>query len=749
MSAPVPRPVGASARRTPRWRYALQAGVLLFTLSACCVLAIVLGAQTSRRLDVTSTRQHVLSPETRAIIESLRVPVTLLIAADESKLRPTARQRLLDVIDTVRRASPRVSLERIDTGAPDARPRLAALLGRLADEDRPLIDRHVATIRAAGETAQRLADELDALSTPITTLGQEVARGIGPPGTRAADEWTSVTANWVSVQRTIAADLRAASRDATALLSATSDLVPAPPVHEAATKFRKPLDDLSRWLVGLGNELENIGAGAGRASEVRPEQREVARTLARGLGPMRDRAARQLLDLSELPKARVLLVGEQVQRQAVAFAIGPAGSADSTGRAAVVDVNLDELLGPASTGVSPEVADRRFRVEELLAAGLANFVDRARPVVVFTHFLPRRIGPEFRPIRMVVERLALRGVEFGEWAVALDSEEPKAVSAARTQGRPVVYVTLVADPVDFEVLLGERGRIEYATARGKMASAMRTIVDSGRSMLVSVNPSRTSTLTNNIADPLVDMLEPMVVFVDSGRVLVRQVRTQTGEDVATHVEMIEPGAEHAISASVSGQVLRLPWCVPITLREVSGESGTGSGASAAPRRQVVLAVPASPDLWAESEWSSVRDRGVTLPGQRTSAVKRSNPNNNVGTNEPWVVALAIERARADGPSQRLVVVGSNLWFGDTLTRQEVQADGRIAPAFPGNAELFQACVSWLAGQEDLIARSPAAQAVATIPSLSLEQLRVLWWVLVVGLPVSVLVLGAAWRSVRG
>jgi hypothetical protein len=117
---------------------------------------------------------------------------------------------------------------------------------------------------------------------------------------------------------------------------------------------------------------------------------------------------------------------------------------------------------------------------------------------------------------------------------------------------------------------------------------------------------------------------------------------------------------------------------------------------------------------------------------------------------PWTVAWAATR---DDPAldrpQRLVVVGSNDWFVDQVTGEMTVVDGRPVARNPGNAELFEASVQWLAGRDELIASSPSAVAVPLIRPLSEVQLRLIRWLVIGAMPVLVLIVGLAWRVIRG
>jgi hypothetical protein len=737
-------------RIAPRWQHGLNAVMLGVILVACAALVVVIGTQLAYRFDATATREHELSPETRAIIARVQDELTLLLLIDEPRTPLAARQRLDDVLDKFQRTMPTLRVVRINRASPDARAGLSRVLDRLARADAPEIQRHVGVVRAAAGTCAQLADELDRLGAELGALSDAAVADQGGPGSRQGELWRNALSQSASLTRTVAADLRAGGRRAAEVLEQTMDLVAVPRVPAAIDQMRKPLNDLSAWLTRLTAELEGIGRGVGPAGLLSAEVRESAASLARHLPALRDRAARTLLDLTELGRLRTVSVAAEVERADVALLIGPAprDAREALHRASVLDLNLPELLA----GAAPQdpgdtrTADRRFRAEELIAAGIAAFIDRPRPVVVFTHFQPRRLVPGYPDIRAAAERLALRGAEIAEWAVAYDEEEPRAVTAARAEGRPLVFATISSEPAVFEAVLGERGRLEYAAAKGRMATAIRSILERGDGLLLSVNPNRTSTHASGIADPLTEPVEAFGVFVDSARVLMQQVRDPQSPaapaDIRTDMLLVAPGTDHPIGSVILNQPTRLPWLMPIHLKPDRTPPGV--------QVEAVLRLPASDDLWAESEWSAMRERALRSPGSRAIGASRSNPGNDLGDGSPWTVAAAIRRTvPGEGREQRVVVIASNFWFVDAITRAEVQVDNRVALAFPGNAELLQACVNWLAGQDELIARSSSAQAIPTIPPLSPAQVRALHLVLIVGMPLCLLLLGGVWRLWRG
>jgi hypothetical protein len=212
-----------------------------------------------------------------------------------------------------------------------------------------------------------------------------------------------------------------------------------------------------------------------------------------------------------------------------------------------------------------------------------------------------------------------------------------------------------------------------------------------------------------------------------------------GRAVATDFFLINANTDDPIGKAINGLKTHIFWPVPIRM------GATPSGTTVTP----ILTIPNDGNTWAESEWlgyaripASDRPRIIDPPAP-------DSPRDD--TKGPWPVAVALENQSQPGtPHQRLVVVGGNGWFLDAVTQQAVGVvDGRPVLDSPGNMELFEASIFWLAGQDDLIARSAEVQSVPLIPPLSGAQLTAIRWSLIAGLPLLVLLVGASWRLVRG
>jgi hypothetical protein len=83
-----------------------------------------------------------------------------------------------------------------------------------------------------------------------------------------------------------------------------------------------------------------------------------------------------------------------------------------------------------------------------------------------------------------------------------------------------------------------------------------------------------------------------------------------------------------------------------------------------------------------------------------------------------------------------------------VTQQGRLVDGRPVLQNPGNLELLDASVHWLAHQDELIAQSAAATAAPMVRAIDERSLRLVRFATIGGLPVFVLLCGVALRVLR-
>ena len=746
-----------------RFSVAWRLAAVLFSLVTCTALVLILSERIGTRFDLTASREHQLSAATREVLTNLQRPVTIAIAADVSALSKLTAQRLRDVLDAFAAADARLSVRLLDTSAPSGQKSYEALLRQMAAEDQPLIDEHIAALRIAGEEARDLAARALQAAEVCASLRDVLARSI----TENAGNADRSNASWdasAAELRLLADTLTRASAESTDQLSRTVDPLPVPSADTAKAALRAPLARIASDLTRLNDGVDQVAL----AASVVPEGKALARELGTRLAAIRDRAARLVSGLDKMGTLRVLKVAGSIGKArgcvliaaplgGVPQAVVPAtsGSVDPalaapTPPPSVTAVDIDELIGPDAASIASEgqiVVDRRARMEELLAAGLDAFVQRPRPLVVFVHADSGSLAPSFAPVRRLVERLALVSIDVAEWRVLADAAMPAPILAAKQQGRSVIFVTV--SPV---LIPGEQGPVaEQAAKVGKLSSAMDLLIAQRERMLISIVPS--SLPSGGADDPLTKPLEKLGIKVDSGVVLMEQVKAAAGRGVLTDAVFNEAGLPIAaagnmvsgadlITQSVRGLKTRFVWPVPV--RIIADQDKLPDGVSAAP----IISLPVSADRWAESEWLRVRQyRGDPARAPTPEFGGPRDLRSPSDGSSAWMLAVATESSKPT--LQRTLVFGSQGWFADVMTDQATVIDGRAVPEFPGNGELFMSSVRWLAGQESMIRRSAEASSVPVIMPLSEGQQGGIRLLVIAVLPLSVLLLGVLIRALRG
>lgn len=739
-------PVAATAPRARRAVFALQAAVVAFAVTTCCVLAVVLGDRFPLRVDATASGEHRLSDHTRAVLGELHDPIRLVVAVRQSDLPRRTQQRLQDVLGAFEHGSDKVRVQLIDVGGSQGLADFGALLRDIRQQDARALDDYSAAVRDAAAAGERVAEGLESAAGALP--GVIDALVVAPPPGLTAERVRSLFDAHGGQLRARAGVLRDGLREGLAMLDAAPAAdapLPVPKADLAASRVAVSIGGASQALTALSLDLDRCAGPASGASALAKDR---AGALNAQVNTLRDQSARESARLERLPRLRIFSVASAIQNAQGALLIGPQrgggeGSAPAPGAPpSVAAINLGDLLAiEADTVQGAPPIDLRFRAEELITAGLAAFTTTPKPLVVLVHAGAVRLEPTYAGFRQFVDRLALRGMAVAEWPAALDSAEPKAVTDARAakNPRPVVFVTISPDVRD----------AEGAARMGRLASRLEALAEAGEAMLVSVNRSTLPGVS--ATDPLVQWLEAFGVRADSGRVLIEETAGAGQPSAIAWLQVLtDPGAGHRLSEAIRGLPTVLLQPIALDITPTAGESATGMATASTPGVRPLITLPALASRWAESEWQQYRG-GASRPGlpppRNDSARDRAQGSLPGGA---WMLAAACERRDPTGrtPLQRLVVIGSNGWFADPVVSPERVEGAAVSSRFPGNLEFAEAAIWWLAQREDRIARSAAAQSIPLIPPLSAGQLSALQWGLVAVLPLLVLLLGAGWLLLR-
>jgi len=720
---PTPAPAvkdssGGHSRTARRLRFGALTLVILVAVIASATILNVLASRLNRRFDVTATGEHQLAPRSLALLGALNEPHEVIIAADVSSLPARARQDARDVLDRfVASGQGRFTFRVIDFATQAGRTEYADLLRSLSTQD------------AAGIAAGREAVESGARKA--AAIANDLAREIAPGLSQLAGSFTASSAEATRLLgrleasagecSLIARDLAAAVSGTTALLEQTIEGVSLPASEEAATRLLAPLSQAARMLVMTEATLRDLArvqpaaaATANRAADALRERRETC-----------DAASDQL---QRLPRTDARLVADAIARSATVLVRGPRreGSTMPSVRALPFEQIFPNQATLESTGLAS--ADLRRRAEDLIAAALGVLRDPNPPIVVLAHAEPALSDKRVQLFQALTDRLVRGGIDVVEWNLLASSEPPALTRLDPSDSRPKVFLFRGPDTTQAAGASGEPSGLDR---HRQVAAAAALIVSQGHGVLLSIGPSIVPVSTQ--PDAMDAALSPFGLAVRSDRVLLSEVRQGSQRQVLTDTFPTVTESTNPIAPSIRGLPVLMPWPVAFT-----------TSAQAA----VILEVPSRPETWGESSWM-----GYRLVPRAQRAFVQDAPKFDEGRDDrhgPWPVAVAAERTLDSGATQRLVAVGSNDWLIDPVTTMsQGNVDGRATLTAPGNLELVESSVRWLARQDGLIGATASARGVPLVVPIADGTLTLLWWTLVAGMPLGILLLGVLVRWLRG
>jgi len=725
-----PRAGGRSAadRRT---RYGAMTAVLITAASAACLFTAALGERWGAAWDVTATREHTLSPRTLGALARLDEPIRIVISADIGRLDRAIWQRVSDVLSAFQEASPHVSVTLIDVAAPGAADRLEDVLRQMASDRADEINRHLEGLKRAADELTRLSDELGLLAQQAGLIEQALPTPSGSDTRR--DRWRDLAAGL----RVAGTECDGAAAKVSQAAAETFGSVAIPESDKAVQSAGPALARAEQGLaaaIDLAHKTADDPAGGAAC--------EAAKSFARNSEGLRSRCGAIADELQRLRPLEPLLIARLLREREAVLVLSPNR---------VSAIEFSALLPATATVEASGATTSRvlFAAEELIATAISAVSLKQPPIVVLVHaergplLEPQAGPPRFgsSSLERLVQRLRLRRIDVTEWAVAMDPASP-ALSELNPRGeRPVVWFvlgppTMAGDPNPRSGTgLGER-----AARLGALVDAVTRLIDRGERVLLTLAPSELPAVGE--PDPLAACLAPFGLRCDTGRPIITLVSTPGGPRTQPFAVIHDSEPAGPISPALGGLTTLLPW--PMAIDAVPG---------AAPQWHPVLRIAASDRSWGESSWLALAS------GRASIDVPSADPKRDNVTG-PWTVVATCERQRSrveeggvaagsSGPvAQRLVVVASPQWYSDEYASAMTQLEGRRVALYPGNTELLDAAVYWLAGLDELIAPSPQAKEMPRIAMLSPDQLVALRWSLIAGLPLLVLATGVACRVLR-
>jgi hypothetical protein len=701
----------------------LRFGALSLTILLASTVAFVsldrIGRATGRRFDATATGEHRLAPRTRRVLEALPEGCRVVLAVDRRTLEPGAVAMLRDALDTLDRGSDRLETDWIDTGSESGRAALDRSLRGLAASQAPAIESYRGALAAAAESLGATGATLEASVAPAL---DQIGAGLpeGSVGRTAFQERAALL-------RVLARDGGAAATTLAGATAPPGPESPTVPAYDGAWRGAEPVaQNLDAQLDALSRELGEYA----RSSDGTPASRDAARGLANSAAEARAPLARAIETVRTTGVPAVIRVARAIEADRAALAVGP-------GASGLVAIDLDALVAAAGA----PAAEARGRVESLLGTALGTLLNPDPPIVVLVHAENPALLARAGLYEKLSRHLSARAIDLVMWPIAVSESEPPLRDLDPSGRRPVVYVVLSTDSAAQGRGSGVLPGIERAQRLGRVCKGL---LDRGESLLLSVSPSVIP--TTGSPDPMVGMLEEMGVRCDTSRPLVHERLTPAGRSVTTPIAVsADAGVAkgHALAGAIRGLPLFMAWPIRLWAEEVP------PGVEVSP-----LVTHRSASWWGESQWLGLWQVAIENQATLPSAPSRDARDFSPEEGSSMVLAYAIERAAPAGDgSQRLVVVGTHSygqygWLADPITHDQSVVDGRTTRSHPGNLELFDASIAFLAGLDTLIAQSPEAGDSPTIRALDEGTLRMIRLWLALGLPAGVLVVGAAVSVVR-
>lgn len=719
----------ATARRT---RYGLSTVILALTVTVSCVLAIVIGSRFHKRFDVTATRQHTLSPRTLRLLGTIDGAHRIIVSADMSRMHRETQRRIVDLLDEFQEAAPELDVQWLDAGQPDAGAKYESLIGSLASQHHDELAKQRTVLEEAARSIADVVTGARRVATAILELDQELSAS---NQTNLPDQAALVQNLSSRLEPTIEVILEASRKSFGIEALPAVDLA-----HDAAAA---PLDEMIRAMNAVAQFSRSLGESESASQAMQSKSIALAQEAER----WRDEGARTLDRLERLSPSDPLIVARILTSGEAVLVMSDHS---------MLAIDFDSILPNRqlldASGAAPTEAV--FAGEQLIATALGALNNARAPIIVFVHaekasLIDDEGGPTpvaRRAFGRVFDRLRLTRANALEWPVARQPLRPDPATIDPSRERPVVWIILGApspagiDPRQPGAAVERNVRVE------KLGEALTTLLSDRQSVLVNIEPSDFPGLGE--PDPVGAALAPYGIALDSGRPLLRQESSPSGTLTWTHHVLRELEQEHIIGQATSGLALALAWVTPMSLVDAEFDDV---------RHGPLARLAPNSDIWGESQWLAIRgfvERGLVRHFE--PLLLASPPSVDEGRDatiappEGWLVSVWASRpSNAAHHEQRIVVVGASSWMNDLHMRAEMNIEGRRANRFPGNAELFESSVNWLAGLDELIAPGPEVRDIPRIRPVDAGALSMLRWAIVLVPPILVLIVGALLRVWRG
>jgi hypothetical protein len=699
------------APESQKQRWLKYGANVLLSIVIVVVLAGVLIALAQRRtLRVDLTRGSALSlkPQTVTILNDLdqQVQIVGLYARPRSdqadRQAQDYYQAVSDLLDEYRRKSSNVLVEMID---PVAEPtKLDQLITKITQSYGPNVE---AYRQLASEQFPQTVKQIKELAESEVALQEKL------PLEQIQDE---------QVQQTLLLAM-ATVQGFPPLLQRTQEAIDLelsqklPRYRDAVQAARSDLDSLSRMAGKVATDLATLQDN----QQVSEEIRQYASAAIPRFGSAQKLADDLIANVDALGELKLDELSQKLRN----------GSIVVVGRGDIRVLNFEDVWRLPDSSRMWESGERpklNFAGEQQISTALVALGEAQKPKVVFV----RPAGPPLvgsgspfeaeLPFSEVAARLRQYNFEVmekdlsGQWAMQ-----------AQMRGMPVT-----PEPTDEQmkdavwVVLSFQPGVSAMGGPNPLGPKLAEHLGAGGSAMVLFTP-RADNLSSALSDWGIEVLTDTVAVhaqihssgpdADGGDIVDEALRK------LPIVFVMRQYGQHDLARPIESlEALMVPMLI-VKTSAVANHTVTP-----------LLPVPDAPPSW------GTRDIDRYMPGAEGNFADVTGPGPD-DLRQPLYSGAASQRN--DGG--RVVAIGGLEFAMDqlvTMPDRDLARRGVFVARFPGNAELFQNAIFWLAKKDTLLAISPNAMEVSRIRPMSAATLRFWHWgVLIVGLPLIVIAAG--------
>lgn len=645
----------------------------LFALGAagCAVAAAALFAQPALRveLDATKTRSYSLAPATERLLSELEGKWQVLLFVDGRQADPAVVRQIDEVLERFHEVNPAVDARRIDPSDPSSSGAFEeALSSIVAGRASDLAKSEAAVVRAIA-TYDAFRTESGSQPAGLRAAAQQLPADNGARRTleQLAAMFAQVATEGEEFRRTVVE------------LTKSSASRPLPDIEGARSALAR---GFRVWGDQLASAATLFSQWKDQASIPTAVRNVVGARIAR-YEELATRLAESRAELEALPELELDLLGRELVNGEAAVVVG-------NGRIAVIPAWRIFPRNIAQEGAERVSYSWGFRGEEVLSGAIRSIGSGSMPEVVFVHSERDsllRARQDHTDLVAVADALKSAGFGVREWTPGRGDRPSK------PQSRPQVFVVLPAL---------RRAQLDLAREERLVVDATAKLIAEGEPVLVTVGRSMLAVLGQS--DPWRDVLVPLGVEPDAGKIVLELVAKEDGTPEVRPWQLIERVAEQSpLGDRIRGRAILFNQPLRIRAREGSADGITLTTA---------VAVPPSPARWLADDFRGDGDGVREVPAGK--ALDAAVP----------IVVLA-ERKSA-GRTSRAVVVGSGGWLLSSVADlSDSLGGGRTALVNPGNRELLLASVAWLADRPDLLGAGLSGREVPRIEGLG-DGARIGW-----------------------